>query len=247
MKTRMKTPLYQRHAAAAERGAWSVATVIDWRDIDRDLAHRTPDVLAALREAVLIESFHPVNLARLMRATWDDIDAGACFSIEAYEGFRHFHALRLYLQAVAHEPVITEEELVALRAPAAAVDVAPDELIERLVEFMLSEHLAAYFFRRLGEQAQEPQLVRLLDVIAADEVRHAQGAADLIAKRIEADDAVVPRVLDAAVNFRHFGEEALGGAVPVAMHGDPTAIRTFARRIERLCGVRLVDHMKSQL
>jgi hypothetical protein len=31
------------------------------------------------------------------------------------------------------------------------------------------------------------------------------------------------------------------------MHGDEVAIRTFAGRIERLCGVRLVDHLKSQL
>ena len=247
MKSATLPPLYARHAAAAARGAWDVATVIDWRGIDRDLAHRTPSVLSAVREAALIESFHPVNLARLMRATWDDIDAGVCFSIEAYEGFKHFHSLRLYLEAIAYEPAITEAELVALREPAAFVQVAEHDVIERLVEFMLSEHLAAYFFRRLGEQAAEPQLARLLAIIAADEVRHAQSAADLIKKRIRADRDVVRRVLDAAVEFRHFGEEALGGAVPVALHGDPLAIRTFARRIERLCGVRLVDHLKANL
>jgi hypothetical protein len=37
------------------------------------------------------------------------------------------------------------------------------------------------------------------------------------------------------------------GAVPVAMHGDDVAIRTFANRVERLCGVRLVDHLKASL
>jgi rubrerythrin len=241
------TPLYARHAAAAERGAWAVATVIDWRAIDPTLAHRTPSVLAAIREAALIESFHPVNLARLMRATWDDIDAGVCFSIEAYEGFKHFHALRRYLETIGYEPPITEASLVALREPAACVQIDDEQVVERLVEFMLSEHLAAYFFRRLAEQAEEPQLARLLAVIAADEVRHAQSASDLIAKRIRADRAVVRRVLDAAVTFRHFGEEALGGAVPVALHGDTLAIRTFARRIERLCGVRLIDHLKASL
>jgi hypothetical protein len=241
------TPLYARHAAAAERGAWAVSTVIDWQAIEPRLAYRTPTVLSAVREAALIESFHPVNLARLMRATWDDVDAGVCFSLEAYEGFKHFHSLRLYLEAIAYEPAITEAELVALREPAASVQVGVDQVIERLVEFMLSEHLAAYFFRRLGEQAEEPQLARLLATIADDEVRHAQSASDLIAKRIRADGSVVPRVLDAAVEFRHCGEEALGGAVPVALHGDPLAIRTFARRIERLCGVRLVDHLKASL
>jgi rubrerythrin len=242
-----RQPMYARHAAAAERAAWQVESVIDWQNIDRAAAYRTPGILEAVREAALIESFHPVNLARLMAATWNDVDAGVCFSLEAYEGFKHFHALRLYLEAIAYEPAITDEELVALREPAAMVQVTPDALIEKLVEFMLSEHLAAYFFRRLSEQSDEPQLRQLLAVIAADEVRHAQSASDLIARHIADDAAVIPRVLEAASSFRHFGEEALGGAVPVAMHGDPLAIRTFARRIERLCGVRLVDHLKAGL
>jgi len=111
---------------------------------------------------------------------------------------------------------------------------------------MLSEHLAAYFFRRLAEQAVEPVLIALLHYIAADEVRHAQNASDLIAKRIATDPAVIGGVLDAAAHFRHFGAEAIG-AVPVALPGDPLAIRTFAKRIERLCGVRLVDYLKSGL
>lgn len=243
----LNAPMYVRHAAAAERGAWSVSGVIDWTAIDAERARRTPEVLQAIREAALIESFHPVNLARLMKLTWDDIDAGVCLSLEAYEGFKHFHALRRYLETVEHDPPITEAELVTLRETGALAEVHPQELIPRLVEFMLSEHLAAYFFRRLSEQAQEPQLVALLRTIAADEVRHAQSASDLIAKRIAADPDVIPAVLDAAVHFRHFGEEALGHGVPVAMHGDPRAIRTFARRIERLCGTRLVDHLKAEM
>lgn len=247
MTERKAAPLYARHAAAAERGWWEVSSAIDWSAIDPVAAARTPTVLAALREAALIESFHPVNLARLMRATWDDIDAGVCLSLEAFEGFRHFDALRRYLEAVGYEPAITEAELVSLREPAALTEYGADETIERLVEFMLSEHLAAHFFRRLGEQALEPQLVRLLGLIAADEVRHAQSAADLIAKRLRRTPELERRVLEAASSFHHYGEQALGGAVPVAMHGDPRAIRTFARRIERLCGTRLVDHLKTQL
>lgn len=238
-----KSRLYARSAAAADRGKWSVERDVAWSEVDRDRANARPDVLAALRDAALIESYHPVNLARLMRATWDDIDASVVFSIELYEGFKHFHALRMYLDAVGHEPVITDEELVEIRRAQAEVDVSRDEVIERLVEFMLSEHLAHYFFRRLGEQAEDPVLADLLGRIASDEVRHAQSASDLIAKRIAADASLVPRVLDAALDFHHFGEQAIG-TVPVAQPGDPIAIQTFARRIERLCGVRLVDHIK---
>lgn len=238
--------LYTRHARAADRGQWSVERDISWCDIAPEIARGEPALLAALRSAALIEAYHPVNLQRLLAETWDDVDAGVVFSLELYEGFKHFHALRLYLEAVGYEPAITDEDIVAMRREARAADDAPYDLIDRLVEFMLSEHLAAYFFRRLGEQTGEPVLEELLGLIAADEVRHAQGASDLIAKRIALDPDVRSRVLRAAADFHHFGERAVGD-VPVAIPGDPLAIRTFARRIERLCGKRLVDHLKESL
>src|SRR6185503_10083451 len=159
-----------------------------------------------------------------------DIDAGVVFSLELYEGFKHFHSLRRYLEVVGHEPAITDEELVAIRTAQTEVDVLPENLIGKLVEFMLSEHLAHYFFRRLGEQAEDNVLADLLSRIADDEVRHAQSASDLIAKRIAASPSVIPQVLDAALDFHHFGEEAIG-RVPVAQPGDAIAIQTFAKRI----------------
>jgi rubrerythrin len=237
--------LYERSAQAADRGAWSADRDIKWSAIDRDAAYARPEILSALRDAALIESYHPVNLARLLKAMWDDVDAGVVFSLELYEGLKHFHVLRRYLEEIAYEPAITDDELVEIRRSQAEVEVDGD-LIERLVEFMLSEHLAHYFFRRLGEQAVEPVLADLLARISSDEVRHAQSASDLIAKRIAADPDVIPRVLDAALDFHHFGEQAIG-SVPVAQPGDPIAIQTFARRIERLCGMRLVDHIKRSI
>lgn len=240
------SPLYARHAAAAERGSWSLERDVRWTEIDRDLALAQPDILAKLRDAALIESYHPVNLARLIRLTWDDLDAGVVFSIEMYEGFKHFHALRRYLDAVAYRPLITDDELRDIRRSTATVDLDRSDPIAPLVEFMLSEHLASYFFRRLGDQAREPVLSRLLATIAADEVRHAQGASDLLAKRVAADPSNAHRILDAAVHFRHYGEYAVA-AVPVAMTGDAVAIRTFAARIERLCGMRIVDRLKAML
>jgi rubrerythrin len=238
--------IYVRCAAAADRGAWSVERDIRWSEIDRERAHARPDLLAALRDAALIESYHPLNLSRLLRATLDDIDAGVVFSLELYEGFKHFHSLRRYLDTIGYDPAITDAELVEIRQKQAEIELLPGELIPRLVEFMLSEHLASYFFRRVGEQATDPVLAELLAFIAADEVRHAQAASDLLAARIANDPVIVPIVLDAAVHFHHFGEQAVHD-VPVALPGDPLAIRSFARRIERLCGVRLVDHLKRRL
>jgi hypothetical protein len=238
--------LYARHADAADRGRWSVERDVRWDAIDVTLARSQPAILEALRDAALIEAYHPVNLAALLAETWEDVDAGVVFSLELYEGFKHFHALRIYLECIAYEPAITDDELVAIRGSAAAASIGEGEVIERLVEFMLSEHLASYFFRRLGERARDPVLSELLAFIAADEVRHAQSASDLLARRIARDASVVPRVLDAAARFRHFGERAVGD-VPVAMPGDPLAIRSFARRIDRLCGIRLMDHLKEGL
>ena len=241
-----RSRLYARHAGAADRGAWSVERDIRWGEIDAARARSRPELLAQLRDAAIIESYHPINLARLLRLTADDIDAGVAFSLELYEGFKHFHALRTYLEIVGYEPVITDGDLLAARQGASDEDPDGEELIPRLVNFMLSEHLASYFFRRLGEQSPEPVLASLLALIAADEVRHAQSASDLIAKRIALDPDVVSAVLDAASSFHHFGEEAIG-AVPVAQPGDAVAIRTFISRIERLCGIRLVDHIKASL
>jgi hypothetical protein len=238
--------LYARHARAADRGAWSVERDIQWSAIDSAHAAVERDLHASLRTAALIEAYHPVHLQRLLAETWDDVDAGVVFSLELYEGFKHFHALRMYLDAVGYAPSLTDADIVEMRRAARAAEPEQYDLIERLVEFMLSEHLASYYFRRLSEQTREPVLASLLGLIATDEVRHAQSASDLLAKRIESDAGVVPRVLDAATHFKHFGERAVGD-VPVAIPGDPLAIRTFARRIERLCAIRFVDHLKEAI
>lgn len=236
---------YARLAAAADRGSWSLERDVRWDAVDTGLAHSRPDLLAQLRDAALIESFHPVHLNWMLGELWDDLSATTAISLELFEGFKHFHALRSYLDAVRYEPAITTAEIVHIRASARAVGPR-GTLIERLVEFMLSEHLASYFFRRLGEQAPDPVLAELLAFIAADEVRHAQAASDLLAARIAHDSRVATAVLDAAAHFHHFGEQAVAD-VPVALPGDALAIRSFARRVERLCGVRLVDHLKLQL
>ena len=238
--------LYVRHAAAAELGAWSVERDVRWEAIDRTRAYARPELLLRLREAAIVESYHPVNIARLLRLAADDVDAGALLSLELFDGFKHFHALRTYLEMIAFEPAITDDDILAPRRRATGSMLDDGDLIDGLVTFMLSEHLASYFFRRLGEQALDPVLTELLSLIAADEARHAQATSDLLAHRISRDPVVARRVLDAAARFRHFGERAVP-IVPVAQPGDPLAITTFAARIEHLCGVRLVDHIKASL
>ena len=238
--------LYARHATAAELGAWSVERDVRWSSVDIERARSRPDLLGLLRDAAIVESYHPVNVARLLRLSTDDVDAGALLSLDLYDGFKHFHALRSYLDLVGFEPAITDDDILSARRRVPDPGSVDEDLIAGLVMFMLSEHLASYFFRRLGEQAPDPVLAELLLLIAADEARHAQATSDLLAQRVAADSSLVRRILDAAARFRHIGEHVVA-AVPVALPGDPLAIRTFAARIEQLCGVRLVDHMKATL
>lgn len=134
--------LYARTASAADRNAWSVERDIAWYAIDRRRALERPEILTSLRAAALIESFHPLNLARLLEATWDDVDASFVFSLDLYEGFKHFHALRWYLDVIRHDPPITDAELVDLRRERKNVEVSGENVIEQLVAFMRSAHLA---------------------------------------------------------------------------------------------------------
>ena len=167
------------------------------------------------------------------------------FSLELYEGFKHFHSLRRYLDAIGYEPAITDEELVAIRQKQAEI-----ELVDRRASSSISSSSCSPSTWPTTSSAASASRPRITcspicsSRIAADEVRHAQSASDLIAKRIAMDPSVIPQVLDAALDFHHFGEQAIG-TVPIAQPGDPIAIQTFARRIERLCGIRLVDHIKN--
>ena len=236
--------LYSRLNAASEAGAWSIERDLPWDKLDPALARGDPEMLAQLRAAALVESFHPVHLGRLLPAVSDDIDASAVIALEMREGFLHFHALRRWLHAVG--VTITDDELLNLRRRADRTPLRPEQVIPKLVQFFLSEHLASHFFRELQRRAREPVLRELLGLLAADEVRHAQGASDVVAQRLERDPAIREVVLDAAAGFRHFGDEA-AGRVPTMRDEDGRAVRSFARRIERLCGVRLVDHLKRSL
>jgi hypothetical protein len=235
---------YARHAAEAERASWSVERNIRWLDIDAARAHVTPDVLRQLREAALIQSVHPVNIRRLLEPLWDDVDATGALSIILFEGFKHFHALRTYLEIIGYHPAISDGEVVERRRADAGTGLDPRELIEHLVEFMLSEHLGAHHFHRLAEECEEPVLRELLTLMTADETRHAQCIGDLIAKRVVGDRAMASRVLDAAVHFHHFGDRVVGD-FSVVMPANPVAIRAFAKRLESLCGMRVMDQPRA--
>lgn len=235
-------PLYDEYLTTAEMQRWILDAEADWDRIDPALARAQPELLDGIRDAALIESYFPTYTTAIMRAFWDQVDVTAVFSIQLYESYKHFHALSRYLELVDYRPV-EDEDIVELRRRNAGFEVR--DPIAELARYMIGEHFAAYFFLRVSRQAREPVLAGLAGFISRDEFRHAQFATDLLQPRVR-DEDVRRRVLDAGLNFRHFGHDAIG-SVPIAEKNDLAAILTLNRRIKRLCGVSLADYAKETI
>lgn len=230
----------------SELNQWSPEQDLPWQALDREAAHAQPEILEQLRASCLIEAMHPVTTKHLMGLLWDDVDATSVLSIELAEGFRHYYVLRRYLEAVGHQPPITDEEIVAARQRAGKALEGEDDLTGELVNFIFSEHFAAYYFVRVKQRTHEPVLRAMAHHIARDEFRHTQLSEHLLRRRLERDEASAHRVLEAAANFRHYGSMALE-EVPVFQRGDLGAIGSFMKKIEALTGRRVVDYLKQLL
>jgi hypothetical protein len=206
-----------------------------WRDIDRGAAMARPDLLDLVREACLIESYFAVYCAKMMKLFWYDVSATSIFSIEAYEAFIHYAALRRYLDEVGYRPV-EDREIRDLREKALN-EVSDDELKE-LVNFMATEHFAAMFFRDIGAATDEPVLRSIMERFGPEEQVHSQFAADLLAARIKDDERVKDKVVAHARHFRHIGAYALP-RVSNVKEDNVSSIVEFDRAIESLVGKRL--------
>ncbi len=175
---------------------------------------------------------------------WEDIDATGVLSIELYEGFRHFFVLKRYLDVVGYERSLSDEELQRLRRKAMRHQPKPN-LTQELINFIFSEHFAAYYFVRIAQKTKEPVLKQITTFIAKDEFRHTQISFDLMKARIEAKKETARTVLEAAYNFRHYGTEVLE-EVPVFQRNDIQAIKAFIKKVELLTGKRLVDYVRER-
>ncbi len=238
--------IYEDYLLVSELNQWSPEQDVPWDALDREAARSQKEILEQLRESALIEAMHPVTTKHLMGLLWDDVDATSILSIELFEGFRHFYVLRRYLDAVGHEPPVGDEEIVRARQKAAEAVEGDDDLTQELVNFIFSEHFAAYYFVRLRQRAREPVLRQIAHLIARDEFRHTQIAQDLLKRRLERDQESAERVLEAAASFRHYGAMALE-EVPVFQRADLGAIKSFMKKIEALTGRRVVDYLKERL
>lgn len=236
--------IYEDYYAISEMSSWRIETDIAWDKLDKAKALSQPDILTKLRDACIIESHHPMNTGRLMLLLEDDIDATGVLSIELYEGFRHFYVLKKYLEMIEYSNRISDEELVRLRKRALNKQKKP-QITRELMNFIGSEHFAAYFFLRISQKAKEEVLRQISTYIAKDEFRHAQAAYDVIKRRLDRRLVSTQEILEVSYDFRHYGNDIVK-EVPIFERNDLAAIYAFMKKIELLTGKRLVDYVKQK-
>jgi hypothetical protein len=237
--------IYEEHLRAAESSAWSIDS-IPWDAIDRQIARDEAEIHARLRDAAMIEGYLPTFAPRLMLLLWDDVDATAILSLELYEGLKHYTALRRYLELVGEQSnKATERALVEARGRTSSIQYDRDSVVTYLTHFMCSELFAAHFFRRIGAETREPVLAELMTYMSRDELRHSAGAGALLKKRIAADPTIVPEIISAAENFRHYGSDVV--EIPLAEQNDFDAIMAMNRKIRQLCGLAPTEHLMEEI
>ena len=237
--------IYEEHLRAAEASAWTLDS-IRWHAIDHRVARDETEIHGSLRDAAMIEGYLPTFAPRLMLLLWDDVDATAILSLELYEGLKHYTALRRYLE-IGGDPATrpSEQALVDARGATGSIKYDRDSAATYLTHFMCSELFAAHFFRRIGGQTREPVLRELMEYMTRDELRHSAGAGALLKKRVAADPSVVPEIISAAENFRHYGSDVVD--IPLAEQNDFEAIMAMNRKIRQLCGLSPTEHLMEEL
>jgi len=224
--------LYADYLSTAEMQRWILDTDIPWDEIDAEVARRQPELLDRVRDSALIESFFPLFTPRALDVLWDDVAATAVFSIQLYESYKHFQVFNQYLHCVGWRTV-EDDDIVDIRRR--NQHLRYHDGTELLTRYMMSEHFAAHHFFHDSRQARERVLAKILQLVARDEVRHAQFAYDLLDARVKRDPAQRIKILHAARQFRHLGLEVVSH-VPIAEKFDFAAIVALNQKIERLAG-----------
>ena len=186
-----------------EKNRWRFETDVDWNSIRRELV--TAEEIETLRLAALTEGFSPTYIADLLDLYCDDPEMGAFLSIQFYEEYKHFHALRRYLRLVGRE--ITDEELTARRSMRTTYR---SKLIP-LMKFGLSEIFTAIFYRNFAKSTEEPVLKRLCGFIAADEYRHLNFYTSYLEHYVRQENVSATELIDALQQYQHQGLEAVEG------------------------------------
>lgn len=235
--------VYEDYFKLSESDRWRLETDIPWADVNIETSLGQPDILEKLRAAAMIESYAPMFALKSLHLWWDSLEESAVASIQFFEEYKHYYALKRYLDAIGMP--IPEREVIEVREKNFGEFYG--DRTRHLANYMMSEHFIAHFYKRLLEQAHEPVLRTLLEFLIRDEFRHANVFYSLLKRRIDIEPKARHLVMEEALNFRHQGVEVVGERIPVALKNDFAAILTFWKKIERLTGMSLRDQRKELL
>jgi len=235
--------IYEKYFALSESERWRLETDIPWSAINRELALSQPDILEELRSAAVIESYAPMYALKSLHLWWDSLEESAVASIQFYEEYKHYFALKRYLDPVGFS--VPEQEVLEVRQNNYGTWYT--DRVRQLANYMISEHFTAHFYKRLRERAQEPVLRQLLNFLMRDEFRHCNVFYSLLERRLQQDPSIRETIVDEVFHFRHQGVEVVGERLPVAEKNDFQTILLLFKKVERLTGLSLRKHRKSML
>lgn len=192
---------FEKFFSTCESHRWSFEKDVAWDALRSDLV--STEELETLRMAALTEGFSPTYIADLLALYCDDAEMGAFLSIQFYEEYKHFHALRRYLRLAGRE--ITDDELTARRGQRTTYS---SKLIP-LLKFGLSEIFTAIFYRNLARATKEPVLRQLCEFIAADEYRHLSYYTSYLEHYVASNQTTTRELIEGLQHYQHQGLEAV--------------------------------------
>jgi len=234
--------MYEKYLKQTETSRWELSSAIQWSAIKPD--QNDKKAIQLLENAALIESFAPVFVMRGLSAWWDKVDESAIASIQFYDEYKHFYAIRKYLSLCGVQ--INDKKVIELRKKGYQSQKDTDKY-RYLANYMISEHFTAHFYMRLLEIIHEENLYKLIVLIMQDEYRHCNIFYSLLEKHMISDrEEVVQSIFYEATNFVHFGVEVVGDKMPQVEKNDFEVLLTLDKKIKSLTGMSIREYKMSE-
>jgi len=192
---------FEQFFSASEAHRWNMERDLPWNRIRRDLV--TDEELETLRHAAVVEGYTPRYAADLVPLFVDEPEMSAFFSVQHYEEFKHFHALRRYLRLCGVEVC----EQAAQKSVAVGTEYSGKLVV--LLKFGLSEIFTAIFYREISRQTREPVLKQLAKLISMDEYRHLAWYQSYLKWYVVESAITGEQISKAVCQYQHQGLDAI--------------------------------------
>ncbi len=196
----LKLP-FEKFFATCEKHRWRMEDDVRWDDIQRQLV--TDEELLTIERAALVEGCTPGYAADLVPLFVDEPEFSAFLSIQHYEEFKHFHALRRYLRLCGVE--IDDKKVCQ---PRTVRTEYRDKLVP-LLKFGLSEIFTAIFYGEMSRLTREPVLKHLARLISRDEYRHLAWYVSYLEWYVAENGVTAEHIVRATEQYQHQGLDAI--------------------------------------